>query len=248
VKAASVQSEILPDLSSGFGRLKPRERRFPDHIPTGVPQFDSVLGGLPRGVVTEIAGHPSSGRTSLMLSALASATESEEVCAFVDATDSFDVVSANAAGIELDRLLWVRCSSNVEHAFKVADFLLHGGGFGLIVLDLGDVAPDFTSRIVSSWWYRFRRAVEDKPTAFVVISQTSCVKSAASLAVELSKDQEAWTAASDPLKRKPPPNHSISNLLRGMRLRVEKRRPAHLLTGRIEFATQVSYQANWCIS
>jgi hypothetical protein len=67
------------------------------------------VGGLARGCLTEICGTASSGRTSVLLLALARATQRGEVCALVDASDAFDPASAAAAGMEMSRLLWVRC-------------------------------------------------------------------------------------------------------------------------------------------
>jgi hypothetical protein len=65
-------------------------------------------GGLPLGGITEITGAPGSGRTTLALSALAGITRQGESCAYVDASDALDPVSAAALGIDLRRLLWVR--------------------------------------------------------------------------------------------------------------------------------------------
>ena len=97
------------------------------------------LEGLPRGAITEIHGTASSGRTSLLLSALAVATTQEETCALVDTSDTFDLLSAANARVDCDRLLWVRCSGSVERAFKATDLLLQSGGFGLVALNLADV-------------------------------------------------------------------------------------------------------------
>src|SRR5208283_793228 len=74
-----------------------------------IPQLDLLTGGLPRGCLTEICGTASSGRTSVLLFALARATRRGEVCALVDGSDAFDPASASAAGMEMSRLLWVRC-------------------------------------------------------------------------------------------------------------------------------------------
>ncbi|HEX8872012.1 MAG TPA: hypothetical protein VF758_04555, partial [Candidatus Acidoferrum sp.] len=84
-------------------------RPAPEMVSSGIPQLDSLTGGLARGCLTEICGAASSGRTSVLLSALARATERGEVCALVDASDAFDPASAAAAGTEMGRLLWVRC-------------------------------------------------------------------------------------------------------------------------------------------
>src|ERR1700676_1697001 len=78
--------------------------------PCGVTELDAVLGGgFPRGSLVELCGPASSGRTILASSLLAQATERQEACAFVDVSDSLDPVSLAAAGVELSRLLWIRC-------------------------------------------------------------------------------------------------------------------------------------------
>jgi len=48
----------------------------------------------------------------------------------------FRAAAAAETGIDFDRLLWIRCAANIEHAFKATDLLLHAGGFGLVVLDM----------------------------------------------------------------------------------------------------------------
>src|SRR5256884_5859037 len=78
--------------------------------PSGVGELDEVLGGgFPRGSLVELCGGASSGRTSLAFSLLAQATERQEACAFVDVSDSLDTIALAAAGVELPRLLWIRC-------------------------------------------------------------------------------------------------------------------------------------------
>src|SRR5205814_4351113 len=78
-------------------------------VSIGIHDLDSLTGGLPRGCLTEICGPDSSGRTSVLLAALAAATRREESCALVDASDALDPASAAASGIDFGRLLWVRC-------------------------------------------------------------------------------------------------------------------------------------------
>src|SRR6266581_4310904 len=78
--------------------------------PSGVMELDAVLGGgFPRGSLVELYGPASSGRTSLAFSLLAEATERQQACAFVDVADSLDPLSLAAAGVDLPRLLWIRC-------------------------------------------------------------------------------------------------------------------------------------------
>lgn len=94
-----------------------RERKFVETASIGIPEIDYLAGGLPRGGFTEICGPPCSGRTSFLLSALASRTAHAEVCVLVDGSDNFDPHSAQAAGVELKQLLWVRCR-NIDQALR----------------------------------------------------------------------------------------------------------------------------------
>jgi recombination protein RecA len=192
VSKVEIESEISARFSSAF---QLHEKRPAEVISSGIPQVDSfTLGGLPRGGITEVFGQASSGRTSFMLSALAHATRNEEVCALVDTSNAFDPKSATRAEINCERLLWIRCANNLEHAFKATDLLLQGGGFGLVLLDLGDVPANSAKRIISSWWYRFRRTLEPTPTALVVIAEESCVRSCAALALELTGETSFWSS------------------------------------------------------
>lgn len=87
-----------------------RSKIAADLQPCGVAELDAVLGGgFPRGSLVELCGPASSGRTSLAFSLLAQATAQQEACAFVDASDSLDPTSLAAAGVDLPRVLWVRC-------------------------------------------------------------------------------------------------------------------------------------------
>ena len=78
-------------------------------LPTDIPLVDACLrGGLPRGQLSELTGACSSGRMTLLLQLMAAATRRGEIAALVDTLDCFDVASAAAAGVDLDRLLWIR--------------------------------------------------------------------------------------------------------------------------------------------
>jgi hypothetical protein len=88
-------------------------RPAPEMVSSGIRELDALTGGLPRGCITEICGPASSGRTGVLLAALAGATQRGEVCALVDASDALDPASAVAAGVEMGRLLWVRCGKAI---------------------------------------------------------------------------------------------------------------------------------------
>jgi len=169
-----------------------RDRQEVVTVSSGIPEIDSLTGGLPRGALTEIFGPSCSGRTSLLLAALSARTAQEEACALIDGGDAFDPHSAEAAGVELRKLLWVRCR-NVEQTLRATDLLLQGGGFGLIAVDLSDIAPRLVRHVPLDSWFRFRRAVEDTPTILVLLEQESNAKSCASLGLRLEAGAAGWS-------------------------------------------------------
>src|SRR5437868_1505887 len=153
-------------------------RRAPEMISSGIAALDSLTGGLPRGCLTEICGPASSGRTTLLLAALAAATWRGECCAVVDASDALDPQSAAAAGVELERLLWVRCGGSssqkcLAQLLRAGHLLLGSGGFGMIALDFGDLPPQTARHIPLTTWFRFRRAVEHTSTVLLAIERQS---------------------------------------------------------------------------
>ena len=177
------------------GHLGWQSKPAPELAPTGIAEVDSVTGGLPRGGLTEIFGPVSSGRTSLLFSILAQATAREEVCALVDAEDAFHPYSAAVAGVQLSRLLWVRCAQNAEQALKAADLLIQGGGFGVVAMDLGDTPVRMARRISLTSWFRLRRAVEHTPTVLVAVARQANARTCASLLLECGREREVWSGA-----------------------------------------------------
>src|SRR5208283_4843679 len=179
-------------------------------------------------------------------------TRRDEACALVDASDNFDPASAVAAGVNLDRLLWVRCSERdrtslrkdqrrgafgrLEQVLKVTDLLLQGGGFGMVVLDLGDIPPESARRVPLTSWFRFRRAVEPTATVLLVVEREPCAKTCASLVVRLQRaavcardsapatqpESRGWKVLGREEPAIPTTNMvSHAALLRGMQLRAE---------------------------
>jgi recombination protein RecA len=108
--AAEIRRQVESALEARIpAALSFRPAQQAELLPCGVPELDAMLGGgLPLGGITEMTGAPGSGRTTLALSALSGITRRGDSCAYVDASDALDPVSAAALGIDLSRLLWVR--------------------------------------------------------------------------------------------------------------------------------------------
>jgi hypothetical protein len=179
-------------------------RPMAELVSSGIRALDALTGGLPRGSLTEVCGEASSGRTSVLLALLAAATQRQEACALVDVSDAFDPLSAAAAGIHFERLLWVRCgenmrrrhkgpektgkTENLEQALRVSDLLLQSGGFGLVAIDLANVPFTIARRIPLATWFRFQRAVEHTPTVLCAITPKPCTQSCAALVLSMQAD------------------------------------------------------------
>lgn len=169
-----------------------RDRTITENVPTGIDEIDLLTGGFPRGALTEIFGPACSGRTSLLVSALGVRTARAEACALIDACDAFDPRNAEAAGVELKQLLWVRCR-NIGQAFRATDLLLQGGGFSFVCLDLSDVPRALVRKLPLDAWFRFRRAVENTQTILVIVEQESNAKTCASLVLKLEAGLVHWS-------------------------------------------------------
>ena len=195
---ARLESALAERVPSPFTDL---DRRVIESVPTGIALLDAMTGGLPRGAITEIFGPLSSGRTSSMVSILAEATASGEVCALVDGNDAFDPKSAAAAGLELNRLLWVRCHK-LDQVLKSTDLLLQGGGFGRVVMDMTGLPLSHVRSIPLASWFRFQRTIEKTPTVLVVMSSESVVKSAAALVLKTEMGRAEWSTILNGLNSK----------------------------------------------
>ena len=235
--------------------LSVRFREAPELVATGIAEIDALLqGGIPLGDLCEVVGPASSGKTTLVSSLLAKATQQGAACAYVDVADTFDPLSGAAIGINLERLLWVRAGRAEEHghassarlgwarpdwaqldrALRATDLLLSAGGFRVIVLDMGDVRDDQVRRVPLASWYRYRLQAEKSQALFLLVTQVPCAKSCASLLLQCGEAQERWGFAAVETSLEAP-SEKRPSLLHGFRFRVSansKRRgmshePAH---------------------
>src|SRR2546425_11726912 len=119
-----------------------------------------------RGEIIEIVGRPSSGRTSLFVESLATVTRGGAVAALVDAGDTFDPASAARAGVDLSRLLWVRCGGHRRVGPRAGGLL--GGGPRVAPVGVGlrgappPLPPPFP--------FRLRPPPPPPPTTVVIVA------------------------------------------------------------------------------
>ncbi len=213
--ATALRLEVEAALAGRVAAPFKQRERMAEMAPIGVAAMDALTGGLPRGGLTEVFGPAGSGKTSLLMAALAARTRAAEVCAVVDGRDAFDPASAEAAGVRLPQLLWVRCRE-IEQVLRAADLLIQGGGFGLIALDLSDLSPKLVRRIPLNVWFRMRRAVENTQTILLAVEEESNAKTCASLVLQMKYDAVHWSQTAGA------PRHTQARLLEGWRREVER--------------------------
>jgi hypothetical protein len=207
---AQIEANLAERIPSALTPLP----RVPSPVaPTGIPEIDALLhGGFPVGALSEIVGPECSGRTSLALAFVAGMTQAGKVCAWVDVSDALHPESAAAMGVDLTRLLWVRCGSSakkqnhgpqpaklpaagtkpvskswrrLEQALRVTDLLLQAGGFSCIVLDMGSLNAEYALRVPLATWFRFRAAAERLQSNVLLLTQHACSRNSAGLVLRL---------------------------------------------------------------
>lgn len=183
--------------------------RLPEtaRLETGLQTLDAQLeGGLPRGHVSEVVGPRSSGRSRLLLTLLAAATQRGEVAAWVDTVDRGDPALAAAAGVRLSQVLWIRgmalspgelalrptrddagdlAGMALQRALKAAALVIQAGGFGLVALDLCDIPSATLRQVPVSTWIRCHRQVEGRETALVLLAAQPVTRSACGVSLRL---------------------------------------------------------------
>ena len=195
-----------------------------EHVaPFGIASLDErLLGGVPRGQVSELVGPASSGRTSLASTWLGAATQRGESAALIDTFDRFDPMTGQACGIQLARLLWVRGQAitktasavdpawlpgaravegpgtllerTIDRALKALNLVLQSGVCTAVVLDFADVPLNGIRRVPQSTWLRLQRVVEGTDTACVLLGPVPLARSAGGVTITTGGSAEGGSA------------------------------------------------------
>jgi recombination protein RecA len=133
--------KAIEDIESKVGReaimrLGDQVHREIPCISTGSLALDIALGGrgLPRGRITEIFGHESSGKTTIALHAVANAQKAGGVAAYIDVEHALDPSWAKRLGVDLENLL-VSQPTYGEEALRIAELLIKSNAVDIIVID-----------------------------------------------------------------------------------------------------------------
>lgn len=156
----------------------------------GVDPIDRLLSReLGQGQMIELVGRSSSGRFSIVLGVLATATARGEASALVDLGDGLDPQNATALGVDPERLLWVR-PPHLEPALQTTEALI-GADFPLVVLDLG-VPPVPGGRGAEAAWRRLARVLDERDGILLVASPYRVSGTAARTVLRLDGGRPRW--------------------------------------------------------
>lgn len=117
-----------------------------ERCPTGVFEFDLATGGgFPKNKLSIVYGPESSGKTLIVLKAIAymQATKPHLTCVYFDFENTFDPVWARALGIDVDKLAVYR-PDYAEQAVDMIEALLRADDVGIVAVD--SVAAMVTTR------------------------------------------------------------------------------------------------------
>lgn len=222
---ASLSASLQSKLSSASELMRALERdRRDEAIPTTVDAVDRLLGGgLPRAKMTEITARRSKGRFSAVLSTIAAVTSIGEAAALIDLGDHLDPQAAEAAGVELERLLWVR-PQKIKDAVAAAEMLI-ATGFQLVVLDLG-MHPVRGRKPPEGAWVRLARSAQSHGTALVVSSPYPITGTASEAVLAIRQERAVWQGSG-----------KTPRLLRGITSSVSLEKHRHRKPGETEEMT-----------
>lgn len=174
-------------------------------LPTGIASIDVRLdGGWPQGEVSELLGRRSSGRTSVLIATLAAAAQRGGLVGFVDAFDRFDPRTAAGAGLDLDRVLWVRGTASghvaVRQAVRALDLIVRAGGFAVAALDVADAPLRSLHALPFTTWQRIAHANEGRETVCLLVGESPMGRSARGVALRLNTTRR-WAGTSAQSRR-----------------------------------------------
>ncbi len=155
-------------------------------IPTGAITLDAalVVGGIPRGRVTEIYGPESSGKTTVALHVVAEAQRAGGTAAFIDAEHALDPEYAGRLGVNIADLL-ISQPDTGEQALEIAEALVRSGAVDVVVVDsvaalvpraeiegeMGDSFVGLQARLMSQALRKLTGAISKSRTTCIFINQ-----------------------------------------------------------------------------
>lgn len=105
-------------------------------VPTGSLSLDIALGlgGLPKGMIIEVYGPESSGKTTVALHCVAEVQKRGGIAGFIDAEHALDPVYARNIGVDIDNL-YISQPDCGEQALEITETMVRSGAVDIVVVD-----------------------------------------------------------------------------------------------------------------
>ncbi len=154
-------------------------------ISSGSLSLDIALGGgYPKGRILEVFGPESSGKTTLMLHAIAEFQKQGGTAAFIDAEHALDPAYARKLGVDTDNLL-VSQPDNGEQALEIVETLVRSNAVDVVVIDsvaalvpqaeidgdMGDSHMGLQARLMSQALRKLTGIINKSHTTVIFINQ-----------------------------------------------------------------------------
>ncbi len=173
----------------GKGAIMPlgaREGIRVETISTGSIALDLAtgIGGIPRGRITELFGHESSGKTTIALHVIAEAQRDGGIAVFIDAEHALDPSYAKRIGVNTEEL-YISQPDYGEQALEIVENLINSGAVDVIVVDsvaalvpkeelegkMEDTKVAMQARLMSQALRKLKGIVHRSNTALIFINQ-----------------------------------------------------------------------------
>ena len=133
--------QVLADIEKQFGKgsimcLGENTHMKIDVVSSGCLSLDVALGvgGYPKGIIVEIYGPESSGKTTFALHAIAEVQKAGGRAAFIDAEHALDPVYAKRLGVNINELLLSQPDTG-EQALEICEALVRSEAINMVVID-----------------------------------------------------------------------------------------------------------------
>jgi hypothetical protein len=124
-----------------------------------------------------------------VLAAVGAVTAGGEAAGLVDLGHHLDPQAADAAGVDLKRVLWLR-PRDLPQALAAAEALV-AARFPLVAVDLG--LPPVRGRAATATWLRLARAAGERGTVILVTSPYRLSGCAATVVLEARSGRGRWS-------------------------------------------------------
>lgn len=173
----AIQRQLWGMEANAFGR---------GALATGFASVDAAMGGgFPRGVITEVYGPASCGKTAFVLQSIANGQGGGTSAAWIDAEHAFDPKFAAQLGVDVSQMP-VAGPETAEEALEMARRFASSGAVDLVAIDsaaalvprlelettIGKTGAGLQGRVLMSELRRVAQSAARSGVAIVLLNQT----------------------------------------------------------------------------